>query len=84
MIPIEVKLTAVCASCRTHGQVKVARQYTQLACRRYPELDARYWIRMLNRIDASLVASRQPRLNVSRQPARLPTIAIEDDSHATQ
>lgn len=39
---------------------------------------------MLNRIDAKLVADRQPRLNLSRQPARLPTIAIEDDSHADQ
>lgn len=84
MTPIEVKLTAVCASCRTHRQVKVARAYTQLACRRYPELDVRHWIRMLNRIDASLVASRQPRLNLSQVPARLPTIAIEDDSHADE
>jgi hypothetical protein len=82
--PIEVKLTAVCASCRTHRQVKVARKYTQLACHRFPELDARHWIRMLNRIDANLVASRQPRLNLSQVPARLPTIAIEDDSHADE
>jgi len=84
MTPIEVKLTAVCASCRTHRQVKVARQYAQLAFRQYPELDPKHWIRMLNRIDTNLIASRQPRLNVSRQPARLPTIAIEDNSHADE
>lgn len=84
------KLIAVVSSCRTRQQVKVARKYVTLACRRCPDLHHDYYLRALNKIDAQLIADRQPRLNLSRHPVKLPTLLIDDtnaangDTHADQ
>ena len=83
-MPVEIKLMAVCASCRTQEQVKVARRYLALAMRVDPLINRRYYELMLNTISVRLLNDRRPRLNLTRPSPRLRLITIEDDNHADQ
>lgn len=77
------KLIAVVSSCRTRQQVKVARKYVTLACRRQPELNHDYYVRALNKIDTQLLIDSRPRLILSRHARKMPII-INGDDHADQ
>lgn len=77
------KLIAVVSSCRTRNQVKVARRYVTLACRRQPELNADYYVRALNKIETQLLNDSRPRLILSRVTHKITTLTDGDD-HADQ
>ncbi len=83
-MPVEIKLMAVCASCRTQEQVKVARKYLTLAMRCDPLINRLFYERMLNTISVRLLMDGRPRLNLTRPAPRLRLITIEDDNNADQ
>ena len=83
-MPVEIKLMAVCASCRTQDQVKVARKYLSLAMRVDPLINRRYYESMLNTISRNLLIDMRPRLNFTRPAPKLRLITIEDQDNADQ
>jgi hypothetical protein len=83
-MPVEIKLMAVCASCRTQEQVKVARKYLSLAMRVDPLINQRYYHNMLNQISRNLLIDLRPRLNFTRPAPKLRLTIIGDDNHADQ
>lgn len=84
MYALVTKLVAVISSCRTHAQIKAARRYLALACRREPALHRDYYNSLINKVAVRLIAENRPRLILTRQSHKMPTLTIEDYNDADQ